>query len=49
MIRVGLVDDQPLIRAGFGAVLAHVPDVTAVWEAADGERPWPWPPAPRPT
>jgi DNA-binding NarL/FixJ family response regulator len=37
MIRVGVVDDQPLVRAGFGAVLAHVPDVTAIWEAADGD------------
>jgi DNA-binding NarL/FixJ family response regulator len=37
MIRVGVADDQPLVRAGFGAVLAHVCDVEAVWEAADGD------------
>jgi DNA-binding NarL/FixJ family response regulator len=36
MIRVGVADDQPLVRAGFAAVLAHVPDIEAVWEAADG-------------
>ncbi len=37
MIRVAVVDDQPLVRAGFGAVLAHVPDLELVGEAADGE------------
>jgi DNA-binding NarL/FixJ family response regulator len=37
VIRVAVVDDQPLVRAGFAAVLAHVPDLAAVGEAADGE------------
>ena len=37
MIRVAVVDDQPLVRAGFGAVLSHVQDIEAVWEASDGE------------
>ena len=36
MIRVAIVDDQPLVRAGFGAILAHVPDLDLVGEAADG-------------
>jgi DNA-binding NarL/FixJ family response regulator len=36
VIRVGVADDQPLVRAGFAAVLAHVPDIEAVWQAADG-------------
>jgi DNA-binding NarL/FixJ family response regulator len=37
VIRVAVVDDQPLVRAGFGAVLSHVQDVEAVWEASDGQ------------
>jgi DNA-binding NarL/FixJ family response regulator len=37
VIRVGVVDDQPLVRAGFEAVLGHVEDIDAVWAAADGE------------
>ena len=37
MIQVAVVDDQPLVRAGFGAVLAHVQDIEALWEASDGE------------
>jgi DNA-binding NarL/FixJ family response regulator len=37
VIRVVVVDDQPLVRAGFGAVLAHVDDLEAVGEAADGQ------------
>ena len=37
MIRVAVVDDQPLVRAGFGAILAHVPDLDLVGEAADGQ------------
>jgi DNA-binding NarL/FixJ family response regulator len=36
VIRVAIVDDQPLVRAGFGAVISHVPDLELVGEAEDG-------------
>ena len=36
MIRVAIVDDQPLVRTGFAAVIAHVDDLELVGEAADG-------------
>jgi DNA-binding NarL/FixJ family response regulator len=36
VIRVLLVDDQPLIRAGFRALLEAEDDLTVVGEAADG-------------
>jgi DNA-binding NarL/FixJ family response regulator len=36
VIRVAIVDDQPLVRAGFGAVIAHVADLELVGEAVDG-------------
>ena len=37
MIRVAVVDDQPLVRAGFSTILQHVADIASVGEAADGE------------
>ena len=35
-IRVGLVDDQQLVRAGFRMVIDSQPDLTVVLEAGDG-------------
>ncbi|MDH2443705.1 response regulator transcription factor [Amnibacterium sp. CER49] len=37
MIRVGIADDQALIRAGFRALLAAEPDLEVVGEAATGD------------
>ncbi|MBY8876353.1 response regulator [Actinacidiphila acidipaludis] len=36
MIRVLVVDDQPLMRQGFAMILGAQPDITVVGEAADG-------------
>jgi DNA-binding NarL/FixJ family response regulator len=36
VIRVVIVDDQPLVRAGFRMVLASQPDIDVVGEADDG-------------
>jgi DNA-binding NarL/FixJ family response regulator len=36
-IRVLIVDDQPLLRAGFRMILESEPDLEVVGEAADGE------------
>ena len=46
MIRVLLVDDQPLIRSGFRALLDIEDDIEVVAEAADGRRAGPGPAAP---
>jgi DNA-binding NarL/FixJ family response regulator len=37
MIRVVVVDDEPLIRSGFRAILGDEDDIDVVGEAADGE------------
>ena len=37
MIRVFLVDDQELVRAGFRMLIDSQPDLTVVGEAADGD------------
>ena len=36
-VRVGVVDDQPLIRTGLRSMIDHAIDVELVGEAADGE------------
>jgi DNA-binding NarL/FixJ family response regulator len=36
LIRVAIVDDQPLVRAGFRMVLGSQPDIEVVGEAGDG-------------
>ncbi|AKK04749.1 two component transcriptional regulator, LuxR family [Corynebacterium mustelae] len=36
MYRVGLVDDQQLVRAGFSMVLGSQDDIEVAWEASDG-------------
>lgn len=38
MIRVALVDDQELVRAGFRAILETTEDILVVAEAADGQQ-----------
>jgi DNA-binding NarL/FixJ family response regulator len=37
MIKVLLVDDQPLVRGGFAAILGASPEIAVVGEAGDGE------------
>jgi DNA-binding NarL/FixJ family response regulator len=36
-ISVAVADDQPLVRGGFGALVAHTADLELVGEAANGE------------
>lgn len=38
MIRVGVADDQPLIRTGIRAMIDHAADLALVGEAEDGEQ-----------
>jgi DNA-binding NarL/FixJ family response regulator len=37
IIRVAVADDQPLVRAGFAAIVGHASDLDLVGEAANGE------------
>jgi len=37
IVRVGVADDQPLIRTGLRSMIDHAPDLELVGEAADGE------------
>ncbi len=37
-VRVGLADDQPLIRTGMRAMIDHAADISLVGEAEDGEQ-----------
>ena len=36
-IRVAVADDQPLVRAGFAAIVSRTPDLEIVGEASNGE------------
>jgi len=38
MVRVGVADDQPLIRTGLRSMIDHAADLELVGEAADGEQ-----------
>ena len=38
MIRVVMVDDDPLVRTGLGMIIGGDPDIEVVGEAADGEQ-----------
>lgn len=38
MIRVAIADDQPLVRTGLAAMVAHAKDLLLVGEAADGDQ-----------
>ncbi|ERS41473.1 MULTISPECIES: response regulator transcription factor [Corynebacterium] len=36
-IRIALVDDQPLLRAGFAMLIGSQEDMSVVWQASDGD------------
>lgn len=42
-IRVLIVDDQALMRAGFRALLDAEDGIEVIGEAADGRQGWNWP------
>ena len=44
MIRVIVVDDQDLVRAGLRMILQAEPDITVVGDAADGQAASTWSP-----
>ena len=48
MIRVAIVEDDPLIRAGVAAVLGAQPDLEVAGQAADGDAAIGSPPPPLP-
>lgn len=37
MIKIGLVDDQPLVRAGFGMLISSQSDMEVAWQVTDGD------------
>lgn len=40
VIRVGLVDDEPLFTAGMAMIVDSQPDLETAWQARDGEQAW---------
>ena len=48
-IRVLLVDDHAVVREGLRTFLELQDGIEVVGEAADGDRPWRWPPRSSPT
>lgn len=40
VIKVGLVDDEPLFTAGLAMIVDSQPDLSTVWQASDGEQAW---------
>jgi DNA-binding NarL/FixJ family response regulator len=40
VIKVGLVDDEPLFTAGLAMIVDSQPDLSTVWQANDGEQAW---------
>lgn len=41
-VRVLLVDDHPVVRAGLNALLSSQDNIVVVAEAASGKRRWHW-------
>ncbi|MGO4076290.1 response regulator, partial [Staphylococcus aureus] len=36
-IKIGIIDDQPLIRQGFRYIASAQEDINVIWEASDGQ------------